>query len=311
MFYRNVADQLASPIAVRRKPNCSTSWFDAECHAKRRKCRMLERRYRRTRSVTDCRAWVDSTGSRLRLHRSNKEYWLSRLETCGRTSTKIWKTMSPFLRRTRIVTGATIHTADGFAVFFASKIERVRPDTAGLPPPPIINSVRSSFTSFQSCSPEEVRKTIMSSPIKSCSLDPVPAFILREFIGVLLPLVTQTCRQRVSSAGSAVRLTETRNCHAASIKKPDLDTADMNNYRMVSSRYFMSKEIGRVVANQLYEYLSANDLLPRFQSAYRKGHSTETSLLRVWSVMLMAADEEWSHHSGCLTCRRRSTASTT
>jgi len=75
------------------------------------------------------------------------------------------------------------------------------------------------------------------------------------------------------------------------LKKPD--TTDMNNYRPVSNRglSFMSKSIERVVANQLSEYLSANDLLSRFQSTYRKGHSTETALPRVWSDMLMTADE--------------------
>jgi len=86
------------------------------------------------------------------------------------TTSTIWKTMSPLLGRNRNVAGATSHTADGFAVFFDRKIERVRFDTAGRSPPP---SARSSFTSFRSCSPEEVRKIIMSSSIKSCSLDPV------------------------------------------------------------------------------------------------------------------------------------------
>jgi len=79
-----------------------------------------------------------------------------------------------------------------FDVFFARQIERVRFDTAGLPLPPHINSVTSSFTSFRSCSQKEVRKFVMSSPIKSCSLDPVPTFTLREFVDVLLPFVTRT-----------------------------------------------------------------------------------------------------------------------
>ena len=52
----------------------------------------------------------------------------------------------------------------------------------------------------------------------------------------------------------------------------------------------MSKAIERVVSDQLNEYLSANNLMPRFQSAYRKGHSTATALLQVSSDMLMAAD---------------------
>ena len=51
-----------------------------------------------------------------------------------------------------------------------------------------------------------------------------------------------------------------------------------------------SKVVERVVTEQLNEYLLTNDLMPRYQSAYRKKHSTETALLRVWFDMLNAAD---------------------
>ena len=47
----------------------------------------------------------------------------------------------------------------------------------------------------------------------------------------------------------------------------------------------------QVVTSQLHQYLAANDLLPRFQSAYRKYHSTETAMQRVWSDTLVAADD--------------------
>src|SRR5664279_4624325 len=187
--------------------------------------------------------------------------------------------MSPLLGRGRDVNGATSHTADGFAAFFARKIESVRSDTAGLSPPPTIDSATSSFTSFRSCSQVEVRKIAMSSPVKSCALDPVPTFLLREFIDVLLPFVTRI----VNASLMQGRLPDSQK-HAIVtplLKKPGLDTADMNSYRPVSNLSFMSKLVERVVANQLNEYLSANNLLPRFQSAYRKGHSTETALLRV------------------------------
>jgi len=74
------------------------------------------------------------------------------------------------------------------------------------------------------------------------------------------------------------------------LKNTGLDTADMSNFRPVSNLSFMSKVIERAVASQLTEYLSASDLVPCLQSAYRKKHSTETALLRVWSDILMAAD---------------------
>ena len=41
---------------------------------------------------------------------------------------------------------------------------------------------------------------------------------------------------------------------------------------------------------QLVDYLDANDLLPRYQSAYRRDHSTETALLKVLSDLITAVD---------------------
>jgi len=69
-------------------------------------------------------------------------------------------------------------------------------------------------------------------------------------------------------------------------KKPGLGVAGMANYRPVSNLTFVSKVTERAVASQLNEYLAANDLLPRYQSAYRKRHSTETAMLRLWSDIL-------------------------
>jgi len=65
----------------------------------------------------------------------------------------------------------------------------------------------------------------------------------------------------------------------------------MNNFRPVSNLSFISKVVERVVTSQLQQYLAENDLIPRFQSAYRKYHSIETAMQRVWSDILVAADD--------------------
>jgi len=46
----------------------------------------------------------------------------------------------------------------------------------------------------------------------------------------------------------------------------------------------------RLVVRQLVAYLNTSGLLPRLQSAYRVGHSTETAVLRVLSDILLAID---------------------
>ena len=55
---------------------------------------------------------------------------------------------------------------------------------------------------------------------------------------------------------------------------------------------YISKVTERAVVIRLNDYLAANDLLPRFQSAYGKRHSTETAMLRVWSDILKAEDRD-------------------
>ena len=54
----------------------------------------------------------------------------------------------------------------------------------------------------------------------------------------------------------------------------------------------MSKIVERAVSQQLHQYLADNDLLPRNQSAYRRHHSTEATMLRVLSDVLTAADAQ-------------------
>src|SRR6218665_1359878 len=60
------------------------------------------------------------------------------------------------------------------------------------------------------------------------------------------------------------------------------------NFRPVSNLSFISKVLERIANKQLTEYLSGSRLLPRFQSAYRRGHSTETAFLKVFSDVVNA-----------------------
>ena len=65
------------------------------------------------------------------------------------------------------------------------------------------------------------------------------------------------------------------------MKKITLDNEDFYNYRSVTNLLFLSKVLERAASIQVREYLSTNQLYPRFQSAYREFHSTASALLRV------------------------------
>ena len=57
-----------------------------------------------------------------------------------------------------------------------------------------------------------------------------------------------------------------------------------------SNLTFMSKIVEQFVCRQLVAHLELHGLMLGLQSAYRRGHSTETAMLKVISDVLLAAD---------------------
>ena len=57
----------------------------------------------------------------------------------------------------------------------------------------------------------------------------------------------------------------------------------LKNYRPVSNLYFLSKVIEKVISIRILGHILDNNIVDRFQSAYRAGHCCETALLRVYN----------------------------
>ena len=75
-------------------------------------------------------------------------------------------------------------------------------------------------------------------------------------------------------------------------KKPTLDSNDINNYRPISNLSVLSKLLEKAVCQQRVSYLDANNLMPRNQSTYRRNHSTELALTKVFSDIMSAIDND-------------------
>ena len=95
---------------------------------------------------------------------------------------------------------------NSFLSFFIDKVEKIRSN---------VNSDNSAvfeeanayqsdqiMSEFQALSCEDVRKIIMRFPSKSCSLDSLPTWILKEILYVLLPFITNIVNSSLISGVS-------------------------------------------------------------------------------------------------------------
>ena len=149
-----------------------------------------------------------------------------------------------------------------------------------------------SFTKFKELMEHDIIDLINQSPSKSCELDPLPTTILKVILPSNGPLFTSVVNE---SLQTGVFPQDPKEALVKSLfKKANLELID-KNYRPVSNLEFMGKTMECAVTSQLTQHISENSLLEPMQSAYKSGHSTETALLKVKTVLLQAINHQESH----------------
>ena len=101
-------------------------------------------------------------------------------------------------------------------------------------------------------------------------MDPLTTFLIKECIDILLPSLTKlvNCSLMEGCIPDAFRSAVVTPL----IKKPNLPSNDLKNYRPVSGLSFVLKLVERVVAKQLLEHIHVYYLDNPYQSAYKAGH---------------------------------------
>ena len=150
--------------------------------------------------------------------------------------------------------------------------------------PPSLTMMVCFFSEFRQVTEKEIRDLILTSSPKSCILDPLPTSIVQEQIDVLVPIITDIINMSLTS-GTVPKLFKTAVVTPL-LKKTNLDTNNLKNYRPVSNLPFISKILERVVLKQCQAHLNDNDLFEINQSAYRKIYTTETAVLCVVDELL-------------------------
>ena len=277
-------------VKIRHKP--LSPWFDAECRTFRRGVRKCERKFRRTKNPDDRRETVRMTRDMHKFFRDKeRNYWESQISRNARSSRKLWKTFNDILGRTK-TSNSQLNTdlpftANQFVDYLLSKVRRVRDATAGSQPPEF-TTTDACLQDFEEVTLDVLRRVILSMPMKSCELDPIPTFIVHDYIDYFLPFLMLLCNRSLKEgclpASQKLAIVKPR------LKQTGLDESEMSNYRPISNLSFLSKVLEKVVTVQLLPYFEANDLLPKYQSGFRASHSTEMLLMHLLSNIYRAID---------------------
>jgi hypothetical protein len=127
---------------------------------------------------------------------------------------------------------------------------------------------------------------MMTSPDKHCDLDPIPTWLLKKCLPVLLPTITKIVNFSLDSGTFPSSFKH--SVISPLLKKPSLDKENLSSYRPISNLSYLSKLTERIVKSRLTEFLTSNSLLNPHQSAYIKHHSTETVLLSLLDSLITA-----------------------
>ena len=276
----------ARTVTIRRRS--SDPWFDQECRQSKRAVRRLERsaRLRGTPEAND--AWYTKRREyRGLLRRKRQQFWQAKIDAEKSTPRQLWQSIDTLLGRGRVPPPDDID-AVRFHGYFDDKVAGVRHATADAPTPSFLPTSVAAFSDFQSVTVDDVVTAVRALPDKSCALDPLPTSWLKVVVDVIAPFLAELFNRSLSS-GTVPDVFKVAYI-TPRLKKSNMDPSDVRSYRPISNLSVVSKLLERLAARQLLAHLNSSGLLPRLQSAYRAGHSTETAVLKVLSDILLAID---------------------
>ena len=147
-----------------------------------------------------------------------------------------------------------------------------------------------SLNDFDEVTSNELLYELQKLSNKQCEHDPLPTWLLKKIATIVAPFILNIFN--LSFATGRVPCQFKHAYVTPLLKKSDLNQKTLLPYRPISNLSVLSKLFERIVLPRIVTHLNNNNLLPSFQSAYRRHHSTETALLKASTDSLEAADNK-------------------
>ena len=283
----------------------NSPWYTKEQRQQKRLLRRKERLYRKTKLTVHQEAYHQQASLFCKnLKKARIQYCSSKVEECGSDQKKLFKITNSLMGRKSMKvlpkTDSDLALANDFMTYFNDKTKQIHRDLklsiedTGSEEYNVLTMESFSspieLHSFEEAAKEEVRKMIMESSNKQCLLDPMPTWLIKILLDILLPVIMLIINKSLVLAEVPASL-KTALLRPL-LKDRDLDWNAKASYRPVSNLPYLSKLLEKVVHSRLEKHLRENNLNDPDQTAYSKYNSTETALLRIQSDILENMDCE-------------------
>ena len=172
-------------------------WYTESLRDAKRRRRRLERLWRHSKEEADLLAYRQQCRSvSMQLTEAKRDYYSTKIEASNNDQKYLFDTTKNLLVNQQASTLPTHETnfelANRFSKFFDDKIDtlrtRFRIDAISDVEMEPLASVK--LNNLISAISDEIHNVIASCPNKSCQLDPIPTWLVKQCVNQLLPLLT-------------------------------------------------------------------------------------------------------------------------
>ena len=179
--------------------------------------------------------------------------------------------------------------AEGFAQFFRQKVDGIQQQFNHIPQYIVPPRDTPALKSFTTIAENDLLKLIMEMPTRTCENDIIPTKLLKEILPTIIPSLTKIANLSINKG---VFSKKWKSATVKPLIKSQSKGTAYQNYRPVSNLTFLSKLVEKITLNQFTQHCEDHHLLPDYQSAYRKHHSCETSLIKLVNDLLWAMEKQ-------------------
>lgn len=278
---RNVWDEV-SPVMVKSVKKGSAPWINAEILEKIKVRDKLQESIRigGRRDIVKTRKLKRLKTGTKKLIKSSARRYINRMIDTSLHNAKL------FWNRIKMINGNRSgganydldpnKLAEHFVTSSVIQHDKVEEQVAGINGK-LNNDSNGEIFKFSKVDEAQVRRMVLSLRGFAEGADKINIEMIKLLLPTLLSFITNICN---ISMRDAYFPSDWKVSIIRPIAKTNYPTEE-KHFRPINILSALSKILEKIVCNQLMTFLETNKKLPRFQSAYRKMHSTLTSLLHL------------------------------